>query len=220
MNKVIKTVLSLTAMLAAGCSESTVAPKALPIIDSTIPGGGATAALTGTDTLRFTFVIDPDRTTSYYLGQGNSIVFPAGSLCDPNRSTYGVGQWDRWCPEANSPVTIYTKAWLDRDGQPHLDFDEHVRFVPTNNPAGWVMLTLSDYGAGLSLWSKIAYCSTEQQSSCVDESKTDPSLSTVNNPITGKLTRRIKHFSGYSLTSGRDDEGAFSKTAAAPAVKP
>jgi len=62
MNKAIKTVLSLTAMLAAGCSDNTVAPKTASI-DSTIPGGGATAALTGTDTLRFTFVIDPSRNT-------------------------------------------------------------------------------------------------------------------------------------------------------------
>jgi len=103
-------------------------------------------------------------------------------------------------------VTVNTKAWLDQAGQPHLDFDKHVRFVPSYNPASWVMLTLSDYGSGINLWSNIAYCQTEQQSSCIDESKQDASLLTVSNPITGKLTRRIKHFSGYSLTSGRGGE--------------
>jgi hypothetical protein len=222
MNKAIKTVLSLTAMLAAGCSDSTVAPKASSIVDSTIPGGGATAALTGTDTLRFSFVIDPSRTMYYYLGAGNSITFPAGSLCDPYRSTYGVGQWDRWCPAATYPVTIKTKAWLDRYGQPHLDFDRHVRFVPSSNPADWVMLTLSDYGSGINPWSNIAYCASEHQSSCIDESKTDPSVATVTNPYTGKLTRRIKHFSGYSLTSGREEssETAFSRIGLSATVKP
>lgn len=205
MNKTTKIIAMLTAMLAAGCAENATAPTVRLTNDVTIPGGGATAALTSTDTIRFTFVIDPDRPSSYNLGQGNSITFPAGSLCDPYRSTYGAGQWDRWCQTANSPVTINAKGWLDRNGQPHLDFDKHVRFVPTSNPAGWVMLTLADYDTGLSLWSNIAYCQTEQQSSCVDESKQDPTLLTVTNPITGKATRRIKHFSGYSLTSGRDD---------------
>ncbi len=222
MNHALKTVLTLTAMLAAGCSDSTVAPQAKPL-DSTIPGGGATAALTGSDTLRFSFTIDPSHTTFYYLGAGNSITFPAGSLCDPSRSSYGAGQWDRWCPVATSPVTVNTKAWLDREGQPHLDFDRHVRFVPTLNPAGWVMLTLSDYGSSIDLWSKIAYCQTEQQSSCVDESKQDPTVATVTDPISGKLTRRVKHFSGYSLTSGRDadsEAASFSRSRIPAPVQP
>jgi hypothetical protein len=209
MNNAVKTVLTLTAMLAAGCSDSTVAPKAGQV-DSTIRGGGSTAALTGSDTLRFSFVIDPSQNTFYYLGAGNSITFPAGSLCDPDRSSYGMGEWDNACPVATAPVTVNTKAWLDANGQPHLDFDHHVRFVPSDNPARWVMLTLSDYGSGIDLWSKIAYCQNELLSSCVDESVTDPSLATVTNPVTGKLTRRVKHFSGYSLTSGRDDDGSES----------
>jgi hypothetical protein len=209
MNKAIKTVLTLTAMLAAGCSDSAVAPKA-GLLDSTIPGGGSTAALTGTDTLRFSFVIDPSQTTFYNLGEGNSITFPAGSLCDPDRSSYGMGEWDNSCTVATSPVTVNTRAWLDSAGQPHLDFDHHVRFVPTANPAGWVMLTLSDYGSGIDLWSKIAYCQNELKSSCVDESIADPTVATVTNPVTGKLTRRVKHFSGYSLTSGRDSDASES----------
>lgn len=223
MNKATQTVLTLTAMLAAGCSDSTVAPKA-GSVDATIRGGGSTAALTGTDTLRFSFVIDPNQTTYYNLGAGNSITFPAGSLCDPDRSSYGIGEWNNACPVATSAVTVNTKGWLDAAGQPHLDFDRHVRFVPTDNPAGWVMLTLSDYGTGIDLWSKIAYCQTELLSSCVDESIADPTVATVTNPVTGKLTRRVKHFSGYSLTSGRDDdsgsESSFNKIGVGTTIKP
>jgi hypothetical protein len=223
MNRATQTVLTLTAMLAAGCSDSAVAPKA-GSVDATIRGGGSTAALTGTDTLRFSFVIDPNQTTYYNLGAGNSITFPAGSLCDPDRSSYGMGEWNNACPVATSAVTVNTKGWLDAAGQPHLDFDRHVRFVPTDNPAGWVMLTLSDYGTGIDLWSKIAYCQTELLSSCVDESIADPTVATVTNPVTGKLTRRVKHFSGYSLTSGRDDdsssESAFNKIGVGTTIKP
>lgn len=57
--------LTLTAMLAAGCSDSAVAPKAASTSpDATIGGGGATAALTSVDTLRFAFVIDPSRSVT------------------------------------------------------------------------------------------------------------------------------------------------------------
>jgi hypothetical protein len=222
MNKAIKMVLSLTAMLAAGCSEGTVGPRAPSIKDSTIPGGGATAALTADDTLYFTFVIDPSRTVSYPLGAGNSIVFPAGSLCDPDHSTYGVGEWDHACPVASSPVTVQTKAWLDAQGFAHVDFSRHVRFVPTNDPAGWIMLSLDAYGADVNLWTKMVYCQTEQLSSCSDESIADPTLATLTNPVTGQLTRRVKHFSGYSLTSGRADDMdvSFSKVGTAAIGKP
>lgn len=206
MNKQVLA-LTLTAMLAAGCSDSAVAPKAASTLpDATIAGGGATAALTSVDTLRFTFVIDPRRNVTYDLGAGNSIVFPAHSLCDVNRSSYGEGQWDKPCMPATSSVTINTKAWLDAQGLAHVDFDRHVRFVPTSNPAGWVTLSLYDYGASSLLWLNIEYCKDSNKDNCKDESKDDPTLATVKNPVTGQYTRRLKHFSGYSLTSGRDSE--------------
>lgn len=205
MKKLAKTVLTLTAMLVAGCAENSSAPTVAATKDFTIPGGGATAALTTADTIRFTFVIDPSRSITYSLGAGNTITFPAGSLCAP-WSTYGSGQWDRPCSVATSPVTVYTKAWLDAAGYAHVDFDKHVRFVPTSNPAGWVMLSLYDYGAMTAPWTKINYCPSSLAGSCIDESLTDPSVATVKDPVTGKLIRRVKHFSGYSLTSGRSSE--------------
>jgi hypothetical protein len=204
--------LTVTAMLAAGCSDSSVAPKAASTAhDATIPGGGATAALTSVDTLRFQFVIDPSRTVIYSLGAGNTIVFPAHSLCDVYRSSYGYGQWDKPCYPATSPVTIKTKAWLDAQGLAHVDFDRHVRFVPSADPTHWVMLSLYDYGASSLAWLSIQYCkdiNSIDKDNCRDEAKDDPTLATLKDPITGRYTRRLKHFSGYSLTSGRDSDGS------------
>jgi len=201
-------VFTLTAMLAAGCSDSALAPKAASsrADDATISGGGATAALTRVDTLRFTFVIDPSRTVSYDLGAGNKIVFPAHSLCDIATANYGDEEWDAPCTPATTSTTIYTKAWLDPKGLAHVDFDKHVRFVPTSNPAGWVMLSLYDYGASTLAWLNIEWCKDlkrQAKDNCKDESQDDPTLATVKNPITNQYTRRLKHFSGYSLTSGR-----------------
>ncbi len=232
MNKAITTVLALTAMLAAGCSDNTVAPRSESSSDTGLIGGGATAALTGFDTLRFSFVIDPSRSTYYYLGSGNSITFPARSLCDPVKSTYGNGEWDKPCPLATSPVTVNTKAWLDDQGYAHVDFERSVRFVPTANPAGWVILTLTDFGASANPWAQILYCRNASSTKCINEAKLDPTLATIKNPVTGQLTRRVKHFSGYSITAGDGcdpsvdscdggSEGAFARVdTAATKIKP
>src|SRR5690242_18807325 len=100
-----------TVVLLGACSDSAVAPNAA-VPDATIQGGGANAALTDWDTLRFSFVIDPSRDVRYPLGLGNSIIFPAGSLCDPN-SSYGSDQWDQPCTVATRSLTVHAKAWLD-----------------------------------------------------------------------------------------------------------
>jgi hypothetical protein len=219
MNKAWKLVLTLTAMLAAGCGEGAVAPPN-QAADTHLIGGGSSASLSGTDTLRFSFYIDPSRTVSYSLGQGNSISFPAHSLCDLS-STYGPTEWDQPCALATRSVNISTKAWLDRTGHPHIDFSPSVRFVPSVNPADWVILTFGDAWAAQDPLYNIFYCVTGNTTRCVNEATTDPSLATLRDPITGRIYRRVKHFSGYMVgADGCDpsdpsctppDSGAFNR---------
>jgi hypothetical protein len=203
MNGKIRFALVAASALLAACGDSTVAPSANSST-STIAGGGANASLTGRDTLRFSFVIDPSRTVVYPLGLGNSIVFPAGSLCDPATSSYGPGTWDDSCAIASRALTINATAWLDNSGHPRIDFDQHVRFAPSNDAAKWVVLSFTDFRSALLSSASIVYCATPN-SSCVDEAAADPSVATVKDPATGRLTRRIKHFSGYNVFSGRCD---------------
>jgi hypothetical protein len=218
MKKASKTALiALVAGLAA-CSDGLTTPQNEAPAGEPVNGGGSMQALTGSDTVRFNITIDPSRQTIYYLGAGNSLVFPAHSLCDVNKSSYGNGEWDKPCTVATSPVTVGVKAWLDGAGHTRVDFNMHVRFVPSNNPAQWVNLTFADLQASLDPMFNIYYCQSTN-GSCTDEAKTDPTLATVHNPITGKITRRIKHFSGYNVAVGRDQEsydvGASASTASA-----
>jgi len=164
---------------------------------------GYTGALTSTDTAKFSITLDPWRSTTYYVGDGNSLYFPAGSVCDPLLSTYGVGQWDKPCSPIRSSVTVNVKAWLDGSGHARVDFLPHLRFVPSVLPSGWVNITFADFQASLNPFYNILYCPTDI-SSCYDESKLDPTLVTVRNAVTGKVTRRIKHFSGYMVGAGDD----------------
>ena len=205
MSKVrMAVVLGMTAALAA-CSENAVAPGSeAASAPTTIAGGGATAALTSQDTIRFSITIEPWHQTSYYLGSGNSLIFPAHSLCDPDRSSYGVTEWDKPCVGTNQSVTVNAKAWLDGSGHARVDFDRHLRFVPSNNPAQWVVLSFADLQASLDPFFNILYCPTAT-SGCFDEALSDPTLLTVRNPVTGKVTRRIKHFSGYNVAAGEGD---------------
>ena len=202
MSKVAKTGLFVLVAMAAACSDA-VAPRS-PVSDAASSfGGGVSTQLTATDTVRFSITIDPWRSTYYNLGAGNSLTFPAGSVCDPAVSSYGPTEWDKPCTAARSAVTVSVRAWLDGRGHPRVDFTPNLRFVPSVLPTGWVSMTFADYAASLDPWYNILYCKTES-SGCVDESKSDPSLMTVRNPVTGKVTRRIKHFSGYLVGAGDD----------------
>jgi hypothetical protein len=205
MRKASKTALiGMVAGLAA-CSDGLVAPQNEAPAAEPVNGGGSMQALTGSDTVRFSITIDPSRQTIYYLGAGNSLVFPAHSLCDPYKSSYGAGEWDKPCTVATSPATIGVQAWLDADGHTRVDFSMHVRFVPSSNPAQWVNLTFADLQASLDPMYNINYCQSIS-GGCVNEALTDPTLATVHNPLTGKITRRIKHFSGYNVAVGLDAE--------------
>jgi hypothetical protein len=202
MKNAIKVALLGVAVLSAACSDA-VAPRSDASNTRDVAVGGVTTNLTSYGKITFGIDIDPWRTTSFYLGAGNTLIFPAGSVCDMSQTSYGEGQWDKPCVAARSTVHETVTAWLDSHGHPQVDFSPNLRFVPSELPTGWVTLSFSDYQASLDPLFNILYCHTPT-SQCVDESKKDASLLTVRNPVTGKVTRRIKHFSGYLVGAGDD----------------
>jgi hypothetical protein len=207
------TKLALLAVIAGltACSDSnTTAPNAGGVPTETSEVQGSMESLTSTDTIRFSITINPWQNTTYYLGSGNSLYFPAGSLCALN-SSYGPTEWDKPCSVSQSSVTVNAKAWIGPNGKPRVDFDKHIRFVPSSNPAKHVVIQFADLQASLDPWFNILYCPTAT-SACYNEAKNDLSLLTIRNPLTGKVTRRIKHFSGYNVAAGEEDgrEGIFS----------
>lgn len=193
--------LALVALIAAigACSENAVSPTHEQRF---IAGDPASMALSQNDTLRFSFTVLPQYTTSASLGQGNWIVFPPSSICDPATSGYGAEYWDAPCqPKADSTL-ISVQAWLDAAGHPNLDFSPALRFVPGDSQN--VLIRMADQTSDTSL--KILYCHNFTDTTCVDESATDSSLMTQKD-ASGGYYRRIRHFSGYNVGAGSDSSG-------------
>jgi hypothetical protein len=192
--------VALATVVIAGAGA--ISPSSVLVDVPRVSGGGLTTPLSRTDTATFSITIDPWRATTYDLGAGNAIEFPAGSVCDPDKSTYGAAEWDKRCVAARRPVTVHIKAWLDASGHPSIDFHPNIRFVPSALPGGWVNLTFADRRAAFDPAFDILSCRTVG-GDCNRESKRDSTLTTRRNAVTGTVTRRIKHFSGYSVAAGR-----------------
>ncbi len=189
----------------AACSDNSVSPRGEASSDDRtwVHAGGASQALTPTSKYKFQMTIDPKQNTKWDLGAGNSLSFPRGSLCDPTKSSYGPSQWDKPCTAASRAVTLNVTVWVDANGHPRVDFEPSVRFVPSLDPRNWVILQFADLEASLNPFFNINYCPTAT-STCYNEGKLDPSLATVRDPKTGRITRRIKHFSGYNVAAGEE----------------
>jgi hypothetical protein len=193
--------------MVAACGD-VVAPRSpgMDMPSLSMSRGGKKVKLQTADTARFSFVIDPARNTSVDLGEGNTLDIPAGSVCDPSLTKYGPGQWDKPCVAAHTAITVNVRAWLDNTGHPQTDFLPELRFVPTAQPTGWVTISFTDSQASHDQSLSILYCSTPQ-SKCVNESSKDPGLVTVRDPLTGTISRRIQHFSGYLVGAGDGRDG-------------
>ncbi|MFI5230449.1 MAG: hypothetical protein ACHQWU_15345 [Gemmatimonadales bacterium] len=149
---------------------------------------------------------------SFSVGGLFTVDFPANSVCDPSQSTYGDGQWDAPCVTlgASQSIQLHAKAVLTASGI-RVDFTPHLRFAPDANvtvstDAFAVLLRLNrgyfsrhpealgplalDYAASLT-------------STPVADYASDPSLITHVDLSTGRVWRRVKHFSGYSQTNGQ-----------------
>ena len=193
--------LALFALIVAigACSDSALSPAHEQRI---ISGDPASMALSQNDTLRFSFTVLPQYTTSASLGQGNWIVFPPSSICDPTTSGYGSDYWDEACQPKGDSTVVSVQAWLDADGHPNLNFSPALRFVPSDSQS--VLIRMADQTADTNL--KILYCHTFGDSTCVDEAATDSSLMTQKD-ASGGYYRRIRHFSGYNVGAGSDSSG-------------
>ena len=208
----IATASALAAALAvAGCSDST-APTALP--------RGISVGPNGRPDLRPVALFGGFRSTTFTLtaagGSFNvgmfAVNFPANSVCDPTVSTYGPGTWDSPCVTlgANQSVTVTATYGFTLAGGPVVDFSPALRF----NPATTVTISTDVYAPVLTFFRSYwlanpdalryfgMYYTPDFGATSFTDAGFDASLVTHVNLTTGLVWRRVKHFSGYNVTSG------------------
>ena len=157
----------------------------------------------------FQFTVDPTKSETFvYMGQ-HRVVFPANSICDPAVSTYGPGEWDAPCQPLSTPITIYADT-LSVGGHPYLRFSPDLRFVPSLDPKQWVMLYLKDPSQSDPLVGPTLTILWEApDGSLIDETLSDPTLVTQVQGSSSIVYRRVKHFSGFLVSSRTEELGGL-----------
>lgn len=187
----------LTAVSLAACVDAPVAPVSAPV-QAGVQADKVARPLKGKlkgDTLTVSFTVKPSLSGTYAIGD-HSITIPAHAICDLETSSYGVGHWDDPCTPERHAVTITARVWTLSSGHPALYFEPQLRFAPSDT----VVLYVKDLVAPEDA-SKYAIFWCDTRDRCVDEALTDPSLFTYYLPNGRFFYRRIKHFSGYLVTT-------------------
>lgn len=202
----------LSLLIVVGCGDSSTAPSAT-----------ANRGLAAADAPRFDFSaggVFGDQVTSFTLtpngGTYNvaglyTLNFPANSVCNPARSTYGDGTWYTDCSTLQSGESIAVQARLRLTGNGlAVDFTPELRFNPNTNVtistdifAPLIRFNSGYFSAHHSALSFLAmpFASTLGGASIADYA-TDANLATHVGLSSGRVWRRILHFSGYLLSNG------------------
>ena len=190
--------MSGVVVASSACSVDATAPRpfAAPESAGLSKGQSSTSGKDAVedDSSTYTFRIDPRRDNNLQFG-AHSMWLPAYSICDPARSSYGMGTWDDACSPLTTSITITARVRGASGGLPRLDFEPALRFSP--NQTAFLTFTVKGKQAKNAAAMQILYCPTSSTKDCVDESLTDPTLATVIDRPQQMVFRRIKHFSGY-----------------------
>jgi len=148
---------------------------------------------------------------SFNVGGLYTLNFPANSVCDPARSTYGATEWDKSCTtlDDGQAVKIHAVLALNSDGL-SIDFSPALRFSPTTSVtistgifAPLIKANRDYFARNPSALNPLAilYSPTLGAAGSSDYVR-DASIVTNVDLSTGVISRRVKHFSGYSMTTG------------------
>ena len=120
-----KTILALVGLGFAGaCSDSISAPTSE--VSAKVPAAYTTVL--GVSSFRY----EPSTGLTQRLGD-HVIVIPAGGVCDPALSSYGMGTWDDACTPLTHAIIITATTYADDEGHPYIDFQPALRFVPMSS---------------------------------------------------------------------------------------
>jgi len=151
---------------------------------------------------------------SFSLG-AYTVSFSGNSVCDPSVSTYGDTEWDKTCTVLADGQSIKIHATVSRTSTGiAVDFTPALRFSPSANVivstdvfASYIVANQDYFRTHRSALSAFAILySPSLGAKGVSDFAADRSVTTHVDLNTGRVWRRVKHFSGYSIVSGQPCE--------------
>ncbi|AHG89110.1 hypothetical protein J421_1573 [Gemmatirosa kalamazoonensis] len=205
MRKLTSTFTALSAValtvLAAACADGPTSASSTPRPSAPRLASGVSVQIG--DTTLTTFTIDPLKSDTYVEAGVFKLKMTAGSICDPAVSTYGPTEWDQPCTTLVAPIAITAKSWTTASGKSIVQFSPDLRFAPDKINTLYLWK-----GSFTSATAAVAWCPTGSDK-CYDEASADPSVAATLG-TNGFLSRRVKHFSGYTSTWGFDGDSTTS----------
>ena len=199
------------AALAVACRDAVAPTRSASPLSASASPSFSKGGFNSNRTLLGTLELSPNGGI-YHVGDFD-IVVPAGAVCDPETTKYGVKHWDDDCAPATRTITVNVVAKRHARGV-SVDFQPDLRFRPS---AGAVTIQTSAFNSLLTSNSvrqlspnssffqglAILYVPTGGASQ-IDEVRStgDASMVTHVDLRTGIVWRRVKHFSGYMVTAG------------------
>jgi len=140
-----------------------------------------------------------------------TVNFPENSICDPDRSSYGPTEWDKACTTLSDNQILKVRASLTLTAAGlAIDFSPALRF----SPATPVTISTDIFASVIkgnrdyllkhpeALNPLAIFYSSNLGGVVVNDFAGDRSVITHIDLTTGRIWRRVKHFSGYSVVSG------------------
>jgi len=206
----LKTLAAAAAIVAAAaCSDSSVAPNAdaslraadrAPTLDLITPGINL-----GSD-----FVLTSNGGTFGVAGM-YTVNFPQDAVCDPSLTDYSAAEWDAPCQTLadGQSINVHATVKMTTSGVA-VDFQPELQFSPSTTVTIWTDQYAATIGRNRAYYTAnptalgplaMSY-STSLGGSRIADYTADSSVITHVNLITGRVWRRIKHFSGYNIFTG------------------
>jgi len=161
----------------------------------------------------YSVTVYPLANTTLNFG-ASKLVLPANSICAVGISSYGPEFWDVPCDLQTSRVQLTIVVTSTSLGN-SIDFSPNLRFNPQTNvqltlsapqvqkqdAKSWVILYCAN-GTGWTSGSGSGGGGSGGGDKCLNEALTDKDLQTFVDYDLQQLSRRIKHFSRYTISNG------------------
>jgi hypothetical protein len=209
MRKYVPLLIAGSALIAAACRDSVSPSEATEAAALFSMDRSFSAAIHGheapgaTNVSSLTFVLSHNGGTQK-VG-AFTLAYDANAVCNPETSGYGEAYWKKSCSTLNQPITITATSW-EENGRSYTEFSPDIRFAPGKS-VELSILREEIIGERLSLRTAIAnniwyVRRVGRNGFFVDEGWSDPYVRTQFDTQTGIVSRRIRHFSGWSVRSG------------------